>query len=121
MCGTTLQCQIHSPVLDFCPVRRGLGRPPALSGPQIKLPAVHRTFDAAFTIRIATNQGALAVRAAVVDGEDGSVDIEKRNLYAVECDELPFAGEKFIGLADSLPAVFCRSRRRWHKPGATDA
>ena len=54
------------------------------------------------------------MRAAVVDGEDCSVDIEKSNLHAVEYDEIPFAGKKLVGLADCLPAAFCRSVRR-HK------
>ena len=54
------------------------------------------------------------MRAAVVDGKDGSVDIEKSNLHAVGCDELAFSWGKFVGLADCLPAAFCRSVRR-HK------
>ncbi len=107
--------------LDFCPVRRRLGWPLTLSGPQIKSPAVHRTFDAACTVCVAADQGALAVGAAVVDGKDCSVDIEKSNLHAVECDKLPFAGEEFGGLAGCLPAAFYRSRRRRHKSNATDA
>ena len=113
--------EVNSLVLDFCPVRRRLGWPSTLSGPQIKAPAVHRAFDATCTIYVAANQRALTVRAAVIDGKDCSVDIEESDLYAADCYELPFPWGKFVGLAGCLPTAFCRSVRQRHKSDATDA
>lgn len=70
---------------------------------QIEPPAVHRAFNASCGVDEATNQGATAVWAAVLDGVNCSADIEEGNLDATEPYELTATYRKFFQLTGFEP------------------